>query len=364
MDAETTCGLMVDRLQCPQPFQVTAAGVWSNLSVLLRASIRGHVPVTESTRVVVFGATGFVGTEVAKALRDRGVTVCPMTTPRLPPVRADQAEDFLQHFNDEIKDLSRHLFEADCVVNSAGVAEATSTDEGSLIAANGLVPGYLATAAFIAGVPRYIQVSSAAVQGRTHVLDSSANVAPFSPYSRSKALGALLARKAHPGTVEYRPPGVHGADRRVSQMTARIARSRLSSVARPGSSPTPQALLKNVADAIAFLATSQMPPPAIVAHPSEGLTTAGVLMLLGRRQPLEIPRALAKLLVMIGMACGRVAPAVAANTRRIEMLWFGQSQAPSWLTDAGWKPPVGQEAWRELGRLLAERSSRRDEPCA
>ena len=213
----------------------------------------------------------------------------------------------------------------------------------------------------MAGVPRFVQVSSAAVQGRTDVLDSSPNVAPFSPYSRSKALGALLARKAHPGTVEYRPPGVHGVDRRVSQMTARIARSRISSVARPGSSPSPQALLKNVADAIAFLATSQVPPPAIVAHPSEGLTTASVLVLLGRRQPLEIPRALAKSVVAMGMACGRVVPPVAVNTRRIEMLWFGQSQAPSWLTDAGWKPPAGQDAWKELGRLLAERSSGRND---
>jgi nucleoside-diphosphate-sugar epimerase len=313
--------------------------------------------VTESKRVVVFGATGFVGKEVVKALEDRGVVIFPMTTPRLPPVRSEKAENFLGNFGDDIGHLSRDLEKADCVVNSAGVAEAASKDEGSLVAANGVVPGYLAMAAFMAGVPRFIQVSSAAVQGRTDVLDASPNVAPFSPYSRSKALGALLARKAHPGTVEYRPPGVHGIDRRVTQVTARIARSRISSVARPGSSPSPQVLLKNAADAIAFLATSQVPPPAIVAHPSEGLTTASVLMLLGEREPIEIPRALAKIVVSLGMACGRLAPAVAANTRRIEMMWFGQSQAPSWLTDAGWKPPAGYEAWKELGRLLADRSN-------
>jgi nucleoside-diphosphate-sugar epimerase len=244
----------------------------------------------------------------------------------------------------------------DCVVNSAGVAEAASPDEGSLIAANGLVPGYLAMAAFRAGVPRFVQVSSAAVQGRTEILDSSSTVAPFSPYSRSKTLGALLARKAHPGTVEYRPPGVHGADRRISQITARIARSRFSSVARPGSSPTPQTLLSNVADAIAFLATSQDQPPPIISHPAEGLTTASMLVLLGNRQPLEIPRSLAKAIVGMGMACGRIIPSVAANTRRLEMLWFGQSQAPSWLTDAGWKPPDGHDAWIALGRLLKHRS--------
>lgn len=309
----------------------------------------------ESKRVIVFGATGFVGAEIVRALRDHGVAVLAITTPRLPPVRADQAETSLHRFSDDIANLARHLHPADCVVNSAGVAEAASTDEGLLTAANGLVPGYLAMAAFMAGVPRFVQVSSAAVQGRTDILDASLAVAPFSPYSRSKTLGALLARKAHPGTVEYRPPSVHGVDRQVTQMTARIARSRISTVARPGSSPTPQVLLKNVGDAIAFLSTSEVPPPTIVAHPSEGLTTANVLTLLGGRRPLEIPRTLARSIVAMGMAVGKTIPPIAVHTRRVEMLWFGQSQAASWLTEAGWVPPAGHDAWKELGHILAER---------
>ena len=318
--------------------------------------------MTASKQVAVFGATGFVGAAVVRALNHRGVAVLPMTTPRLPPTRSDQGEKVLQNFSDDIASLARCLRRTDCVINSAGIAEAASTDEGSLIAANGLIPGYLARAAFMADVPRFVQVSSAAVQGRADVLDSSPTVTPFSPYSRSKVLGALLARNAHPGAVEYRPPGVHGAERRITQMTARIARSRISSVARPASSPSPQALLSNVADAVAYLATSQTQPPPIVAHPSEGLTTASVLALLGERRPREIPRALAMSVVAMGTACGRVAPALAANTRRLEMLWFGQSQAPSWLTDAGWTPPDGHDAWRELGRLLERQSGSRAYP--
>jgi hypothetical protein len=137
-------------------------------------------------------------------------------------------------------------------------------------------------------------------------------------------------------------------------MTARIARSPISSVARPGSSPNPQTLLRNVADAIAFRAITAAQPPAIVAHPSEGLTTASMLAFLGGRQPIVIPRWLAKTVLLLLNASGKIVPQIAVTARRVEMLWFGQSQAPSWLTEAGWSPTAGQHEWRELGRVLAE----------
>jgi len=56
------------------------------------------------------------------------------------------------------------------------------------------------------------------------------------------------------------------------------------------------------------------------------------MQVLGGRRPSELPRWLA------------------ANAQRVEMLWSGQSQAPSWLTQAGWAAPVGAEAWSCLGR--------------
>ena len=147
-----------------------------------------------SKLVVVFGATGFVGKAVVEALSSRGAAVVPMATPRLPPSRADRAQDVLQGFTVEIASLARELRRADCVVNAAGVADASSDDESMLNAANGLVPGFLAMAADMARVPRFVHVSSAAVQGRARVLDSSESVAPFSAYSRSKVLG-LPARQ-------------------------------------------------------------------------------------------------------------------------------------------------------------------------
>jgi hypothetical protein len=44
---------------------------------------------------------------------------------------------------------------------------------------------------------------------------------------------------------------------------------------------------------------------------------------------------------------------LAANARRLEMLWLGQDQADSWLTQAGWRPVAGHERWLEIGRMLA-----------
>ena len=311
--------------------------------------------MTEKPTVVVFGATGFVGRATVDELRLRGAAVKTLRTPRLPPSPANQIREVLASHDALVAEIAQQLAGADAVVNAAGNPDASLRDEASLMAANALLPAVLARAIRSAGVPRFVHVSSAVVQGAAPRLDQSAHTAAFSAYSRSKVLGELLVQElAAPATVVYRPPSVHAPDRRVSQMTAQIARSPLSSVARPGSSPSPQTLLKNVADAIAFLATTEAQPPAIVAHPSEGLTTASVLTFLGGRQPLEIPRALAKAVVAMLTAGGKAMPQIAANARRVEMLWFGQSQAPSWLTEAGWSPPAGRDEWVRLGQKLRD----------
>jgi len=283
-----------------------------------------------------------------------------MRAPRLPPVLGNQVRQVLTSYDALVADLARQITGVAAVINAAGNPDASIRHEAQLMAPDALLPAILARAVREARVQRFVHVSSAVVQGSADILDESENVATFSAYSRSKALGEELVREvAGPSAVIYRPPSVHASDRRVSRMTARLARSPMSSVARPGSSPSPQALLQNVADAIAFLSTCAERPPSIVAHPTEGLTTASVLALLGGRQPVEIPRVLARAVVGTLTAAGRAMPALAANARRVEMLWFGQAQASSWLTRAGWTAPAGQDAWRELGRTLAETSSGR-----
>jgi hypothetical protein len=238
-------------------------------------------------------------------------------------------------------------------VNAAGDPNASSTDEGSLLAANALLPAVLAAATARSAGTRFVHVSSAVVQGRQAVLDAGPPLEGFSVYAKSKARGEqLVAALAPSQAVIYRPPSVHAADRRVTRMIARIAASPLATVASPGTQPSPQALLANVASAITFLATTGQEVPPVVIHPHEGLTATSTMELLGGRAPKRLPRGLAKAVAHFLKQIGSVSPSVAANARRVEMLWFGQEQAPSWLTEHGWVPAAGLEAWAELGRQV------------
>ncbi len=308
--------------------------------------------------MAVIGATGFVGSAAARALESRGASVARVTAPRLPAMRASKATAYIESSPSQLGDLTRELRGVDAVIHAAGLPDASSTDTEALTAANAVLPGLVAAACVRAGVRRLVHVSSATVQGRLPVLDDTDAADAFSDYAQSRLLGERLARTFGEGSVvSYRPPGVHGVDRRVTRMVAGIASSPFASVAWPGTSPSPQALVDNVADALAFLATTPLAPPATVTHPWEGLTTADVMELLGGRAPRRLPRPVARTVIVMLRTMGRLAPGFAAQARRLEMLWFGQGQATSWLETVGWSPTCGRAAWAELGRAIRGRTS-------
>lgn len=303
-----------------------------------------------AARVAVFGASGFVGGAVVEALAHRGVAVRALRSPRLDPVHEAGLGSRLTSHAPIVAEVAGQLAGCSAVVNAAGNPDAGSADDSGLLAVNALLPAVLAAAATRAEVPRYVHVSSAVVQGRKDTLDESGDRRPFSAYSRSKAIGEELLEQVRPtGTVIYRPPSVHAVDRRVTRAVARLARSPLRSVASGTDRNSPQALLANVADAVAFLATCPSTPPVVVMHPSEGLTTRSLQELLGGLRPHEVPAPLARVLTGTLTGLGRWAAPLAAHARRLEVVWWGQGQSGSWLTGQGWIPVQGHEQWRALG---------------
>jgi nucleoside-diphosphate-sugar epimerase len=244
----------------------------------------------------------------------------------------------------EIRVLAESLEGCDVVVNAAGVATATGHGD-SLFGANALLPGLLVAVA--PSNARFVHVSSAAVQGRLRVLNETEERAPFSPYSLSKSLGEQVVLATRPGAVCYRPTSVHGPGRDVTRSLVRVLKSPLASVAGTGELPSPQVRVENVGDAVALLATTEEAPPRVVLHPSEGMTTGNLVRILGGREPLRMPWGLARAAVAVAFFVGRAVPASAGVARRLEMLWFGQGQGPSWLSER-WSPDKGIDSWKEL----------------
>jgi nucleoside-diphosphate-sugar epimerase len=301
--------------------------------------------------VAVVGASGFVGSAVVQALGGAGATVVAVPAPRLRTAARDVdtlVRDAAVLAGDGIPGLAG----ADVVVIAAGVPDATGSDADQLVGAHALLPAVVSAAARRAGVRRVVHVSSAAVQGAADVLDETPHRAPESPYAESKALGEEvldgLAASGGPELVIYRPPSVQGPGRPVTRRIVSLARSPLRSVAGDGRAPSPQALVANVGAAVAELCT--LPGvPGYVIHPWEGITTGSLLEFLGAgRRPRRIPAVLARSVVRLARATlGRTAGGE-GTVRRIEVLWFGQRQATSWLTTQGWAPPVGTEGWARL----------------
>lgn len=309
-------------------------------------------------RVAVIGGSGFVGRAVVEALQHRHAVVSVLHAPRVGDIEPTDALAFVESEPPELESLTHALRGYDVVVNTGGISDAASPRRQSLVAANGVLPGLIAAASRRVGTKRFVHVSTAGVQGRTAVLDETQSVAPFSDYTKSKALGERLAMHfSDCNTVIYRPPGVHGDTRGVTKSLVAFAASPVSSVARPRTSPTPQALIENVADAISFLALTELAIPQVVMHPWEGITTSALLELLGERQPVALPRPLAAALVGTLFFASRPIPRLSPHARRIEILWFGQRQYASWLTSAGWVPIAGRESWGKLGAAIRKHTN-------
>lgn len=284
-------------------------------------------------RWAVLGASGFVGSALVTHLRSLGYQVEEVQAPRLvldPASDEGEAVAAMCSEHPELGALVTALQGADVVVNCAGLATPDAPSSDELYGANALLPALVCRAAQRAGVRRMIHLSSAAVQGHRTVLDESAEVSPFSPYSRSKALGerAFLAT-ARPQRVDaavIRATSVQGPGRRTTASLKRISKSPLASVAGDGQQPTVVSSIDGLVDFITRVSVSTGRLGPIMLQPWEGLSASDVLRTAGGAEPRHLPSWFCEAMLTCARQIGRVVPEVAGAGRRLEMMWMGQRQ--------------------------------------
>ncbi len=160
-------------------------------------------------RVLITGATGFVGSHIAQTFAEAGYEVrC--------GVRASSSARWIPDFErvpldmtGRAEDFSRAVKDADLVVHAAGITRARRAEDYHAVNAAGT--GKLAAAALEAGVRRFVLISSLAARGPDN-LTKGGRDHPESAYGRSKleAEAYLRGFDEPMEAVALRPAGVYG----------------------------------------------------------------------------------------------------------------------------------------------------------
>lgn len=167
-------------------------------------------------KVLVTGASGFLGSHVAQLLRDQGHQVRCL-------VRRSSNVTFLESLGvervigavDDPESLLPAVRGVDAVVHCAGLVKARSVEEFDRVNHQGTRALLEATVREAPGIRRFVLVSSAAVMGpsragRPHTCRDEPR--PVTHYARSKLAGEQAAREYTsklPITI-LRPPGIYG----------------------------------------------------------------------------------------------------------------------------------------------------------
>jgi nucleoside-diphosphate-sugar epimerase len=162
-------------------------------------------------RVLLTGATGFVGSHIAQVLVEAGYDVlCGVRASSDPRwVCGLPVERVPLDLKAGVGDLSRTLENVDLVVHAAGVTRASREQDYYSVNADGTRK--LADAALGVGVRRFVLISSLAARGPDDPTKDSSDH-PVSAYGRSKLEGEarLRSRGGEMETVALRPAAVYG----------------------------------------------------------------------------------------------------------------------------------------------------------
>lgn len=302
-----------------------------------------------SARVLVTGASGFVGRHLVRALAEAGYGV--RAASRIAGAAIQGVEPVAIGDLGAAIDWPRLLAGVDHVVHAAGLAHADGElPEERYRQVNTQATLDLARAAQAAGIRRFVFLSSIRAQSGPigeRPLSEADTPAPTDAYGRSKLAAEQGLAELDLDWVALRPVLVYGPGVKAN-MAALVRLARLPVPLPLGGLAAQRSLLavENLCGAIAFALSEDCPPRRsyVVADP----------------EPLSVAEMLAAMRAGLGRRPGLIAlpPAWLAFAARLagrpaayERLAGGLVACPDALISAGWRPRVETRA--ALARLAA-----------
>ena len=306
-------------------------------------------------RALVTGATGFVGSHLAEALRGAGHEVTalvrsPAKAAALAPLGVHVAAGDL----DDPDSLLRAAEGQEVVFHVAGLVAARS--EADFLRCNRDGTASLLAAAARANASRFVYVSSMAAGGPAapgRPLTGTEPARPVTAYGRSKLAGEAVVRGGPVPWVIVRPPTVYGPRDREVLKVFRMARVGVAPVFGDGSQELSAVHAADLAGALVAAATAATTPGKVYypCHP-EIVTSAelvrGVGRAMGRRlRLLPIPHSLGKAMLGVTELGARLAGRTTILTRDKANEFF----QPAWTGDPG--PLTRDSGWRAAHDLAS-----------
>lgn len=304
-------------------------------------------------RILVTGASGFVGTALAADLAGRGHVVRAAARGPLPASIAGRVTPAtlpdLAAGQDLDEAFAGLLDGIDAVVHAAGLAhQPAGIDEAVMQAVNADASASLARAACRQGIGRFVLISSIrAVSGPSAAwpLTETAEADPADAYGRSKRAAERAVAAALPEATILRPPVIHGAG----------AKGNMARLARLARLPVPLPLA-GLAGRRSILSDANL--ASAVAFVLDNPDTGGRAFHLGDGEPLTLPEMAASLRQAVGRPPGIAALPFALAERMIARLFpgiAGQVLRDLVVDDGalralGWRPIEPSGAG--LGRLM------------